>query len=229
MIDKIAIIVASGSGNRMKSEVPKQFLSIGGVPILVRTVNKFLSIKACNVIVALSKDGFELWKSYCSKHFMDNERVRLVQGGETRFQSVKNAISSIEVEDGIVAIHDGVRPFVSPEIISQSFLLAEKSGSAITCVDSKDSVRVVDKYGKNKSLNRNTVKLIQTPQTFRLPLLKKAFETEFQDSFTDDASVVEASGECIYLMEGTYTNIKITTPEDLALGEIILKEFEQRA
>lgn len=145
-----------------------------------------------------------------------------MEGGTTRFQSVKNALFSIEENVGLVAVHDGVRPFVTTEIIEKSFELASINSSAVVCVDSKDSVRLLDETG-NRAIDRKNVKLIQTPQTFDLEILKKAYEVEDNEVFTDDASVVEHFGKAIYLMEGDYKNIKITSPEDMEIAEIFLK------
>lgn len=224
MSDKIAIIVASGTGSRMGTETPKQFMELDGKPILIRTLEKFLSIHDCCVILALSDEGMEYWNKL--EHELDLERIILVKGGETRFHSVKNALAAIaDDSEGVVAIHDGVRPFVSIKNILNSFVVADSLGSAVTFVDSKDSVRVVDENG-NYALERDKVKLIQTPQTFRFSVLKRAYEVDFESFFTDDASVVEHSGGEIHLIEGSYSNIKITTPEDLLTGEMILRKEE---
>jgi len=218
---KIAIVVASGTGSRMGGEIPKQFLPLKGKPVLVHTLEKFLDISGCEVILALSEEGFAHWEPIAQQYLPDAP-VTLVQGGETRFHSVKNALAAIEGgSDALVAIHDGVRPFVTLNILLNSFVAAESFGAVVTYVDSKDSVRLAED-GRNRALDRRSVKLIQTPQTFRLSVLRNAFDVEYDDHFTDDASVVERSGHAIHLIEGSYSNIKITTPEDLAMGEIIL-------
>lgn len=224
MSDKIAIIVASGTGSRMGGEIPKQFMSLGGKPILVRTIEKFLSIHDCRVILVLSEDGMDYWNRI--EHDLDLRRIILVKGGDSRFQSVKNGLAAIaEDSEGVVAIHDGVRPFVNVKTILNSFVVADSLGSAVAYVDSKDSVRVIDEAG-NRALERDKVKLIQTPQTFRFSILRKAYEAEYETFFTDDASVVEHSGTEIHLIEGSYSNIKITTPDDLLFGEVILKNSD---
>lgn len=223
MLQKIAIIVASGTGTRMGGEVPKQFLRLDGKPILVHTIEKFMYVHDCRVILALSEEGFGYWDAVSQQYFTNETRITLVKGGETRFHSVKNALNSIEEQDAIVAIHDGVRPLVDVKTILNSFVAAEAIGSAVTFVDSKDSVRLLEDDG-NVSVERSKVKLIQTPQTFKLCILRRAYNVEYNPLFTDDASVVEHGGEKINLVEGTYANIKITTPEDLAIGEILLRK-----
>lgn len=225
MSRKIAIVVASGTGSRMGGQIPKQFLPLKGKPVLVHTLEKFLDISGCEIILALSEEGFGHWEPIALEYLPDAP-VTLVKGSETRFHSVKNALAAIEgEEDALVAIHDGVRPFISLNILLNSFVVAERFGAAVTYVDSKDSVRLAEDGG-NRALDRRTVKLIQTPQTFRLSVLRQAFDVPYDEHFTDDASVVESSGQAIHLIEGSYANIKITTPEDLALGEIILNKLE---
>jgi 2-C-methyl-D-erythritol 4-phosphate cytidylyltransferase len=222
MTKKYAIIVAGGSGSRMKASVPKQFLPLGNKPILVHTIEKFLQIRDLSIILALPADAIAYWQKNCILYFSDLSRLSVVEGGKTRFQSVKNALFSIEENVGLVAVHDGVRPFVTTEIIEKSFESASQNSSAVVCVDSKDSVRLLDESG-NKAIDRKNVKLIQTPQTFDLEMLKLAYEVEDNYIFTDDASVVEHFGKTINLMEGDYKNIKITSPEDMEIAEIFLK------
>lgn len=222
MSKKYAIIVAGGSGSRMKSEIPKQFLLLGGIPILVRTLKTFLSIEDLQVVLVLPQDSIDYWQKIKGDYFEENHKIITVIGGATRFQSVRNGLSSISAREGLVAVHDGVRPFISKEIIENSFLVAGQKGSAVVAVDSIDSVRLLENE-KNRAVDRNTVKLIQTPQTFDLNLLKKAFMTDEKPFFTDDASVVEYFGQEIFLVDGDYRNIKITTPEDILIGETFLK------
>ena len=217
---KYAIIVAGGSGSRMKSDLPKQFIEIGGLPILMHTLKKFKDADAdIELILVLPESQFEFWKELCKTHsvFMKTIPHQLVAGGNSRFQSGKNGLDVIENE-GLVAIHDGVRPFVSVEIIKESFKIAEEKGTAVASVASKDSVRV-----NGQAIDRATVRLIQTPQTFQVSIIKKAFETEELAIFTDDASVAEHAGFTINLIEGSYENIKITTPEDLLWAEVLLR------
>ena len=221
LMNKYAIIVAGGSGNRMKSDLPKQFIDIGGLPILMHTLKKFKEADAdIELILVLPETQFEFWQELCEIHseFMKTIPHQLVAGGNSRFQSGKNGLQVIENE-GLVAIHDGVRPFISSEIINESFRIAQEKGTAVASVASKDSVRV-----NGQAIDRATVRLIQTPQTFQISLLKKSFETEELATFTDDASVVEHAGFTINLIEGSYENIKITTPEDLLWAEVLLRE-----
>ncbi len=206
----------------MKSEIPKQFLLLGGIPILVRTLKTFLSIEDLQVVLVLPQDSIDYWQKIKGDYFEENHKIITVIGGATRFQSVRNGLSSISAREGLVAVHDGVRPFISKEIIENSFLVAGQKGSAVVAVDSIDSVRLLENE-KNRAVDRNTVKLIQTPQTFDLNLLKKAFMTDEKPFFTDDASVVEYFGQEIFLVDGDYRNIKITTPEDILIGETFLK------
>lgn len=225
MLRKIAIIVASGTGSRMGGEVPKQFLLLNGKPVLVHTLEKFLDISGCEIILALSEEGFSHWEPI-ARQYLPEATLRLVKGGETRFHSVKNALETIVGEDdALVAIHDGVRPFISLNILLNSFVAAASFGAVVTCVDSKDSVRLVE-ADRNRALYRQNVKLVQTPQTFRLSVLREAYSVPFNESFTDDASVVEHMGHAIHLIEGSYSNIKITTPEDLWVGERMVESSE---
>jgi 2-C-methyl-D-erythritol 4-phosphate cytidylyltransferase len=220
---KYAIIVAGGSGSRMKSDIPKQFIEIGGFPILWHTISRFKKADpAIEIIVVLPESQIDYWqKRIESIPNADNHTI--VNGGATRFQSSLNGLSVISGNDGLVAIHDGVRPFIFPEIIEKSYQMAAQKGSSVVCVPLKDSVREVTESTQNKAIDRSKLRLIQTPQTFRLDILKKAFAQKESPLFTDDASVVEAAGFPISLLEGAYENIKITTPEDLLWAEILLK------
>jgi 2-C-methyl-D-erythritol 4-phosphate cytidylyltransferase len=217
MIKKYAIIVAGGSGSRMNSDIPKQFIEVGGFPILMHTLKRFKEADAeIELILVLPESQFKFWNMLCEKY--STVPHQLVKGGKTRFQSGLNGLQVIGNE-GIVAIHDGVRPFVSVDIINESFKIAAEKGTAVVSVPSKDSVRV-----NGQAIDRSTVRLIQTPQTFQIALIKKAFETEELSTFTDDASVAEHAGFTINLIEGNYENIKITTPEDLLWAEVILSK-----
>jgi len=216
--------VAGGSGTRMKSDVPKQFLPLSGKPILVHTVEKFLSIPDVLIRLVLPENEMNYWRDLTSQHIsiQDNtSRIMLVVGGKSRFQSVKNGLKTIN-GDGVVAVHDGVRPLIDTKVIIQSYEIASEKGSAVTSVWVKDSVRQIVS-GNSKALNRSELKLIQTPQTYQLTIFRKAFEVEEQDFFTDCASVMDFAGYSIHLIDGHYENIKITTPEDLIIGEAILK------
>ncbi|WP_080059975.1 2-C-methyl-D-erythritol 4-phosphate cytidylyltransferase [Spirosoma aerolatum] len=213
--DRYAIIVAGGSGSRMKSDIPKQFLLLRGKPILQHTLERFLEvIPASQIFLVLPVTDRTTWLNLCEQHQF-SPSLTLVDGGATRFQSVRNGLSAIPVTEGLVAVHDGVRPFVSAEIIQNSFDTAARTGSAVTCVPVKDSVRVVHADGRSQAVDRSHYRLVQTPQTFQLNLFRQAFAVEEQPFFTDCASVMEFAGFPITLIDGSYENIKITTPEDL--------------
>ncbi|MGZ3778037.1 MAG: 2-C-methyl-D-erythritol 4-phosphate cytidylyltransferase [Mucilaginibacter sp.] len=218
-----AIIVAGGSGTRMHSAVPKQFLLLNGIPVLMHTINVFHQSNAQpRIIVVLHPDSHQYWTDLCTEHNFTIPH-QLASGGETRFHSVKNGISLVEDDDAIVAIHDAVRPLVTKEIIDEAFDCAEQYGNAIVAIKSRDSVRQI-KNNRSQSLNRDEIYLIQTPQTFQAAQLKKAYLQPYQESFTDDASVVEQTGVNINLVGGSYQNIKITFPEDIAIAEFLLKQ-----
>ena len=223
-MQKYAVIVAGGSGTRMKHEMLKQFISIAGKPILMHTLEAFEQVKlVIEIILVLPKSQMEYWKKLCLQYKF---RVphQIAHGGESRFQSVKNGLRQIEQEVGLVAIHDGVRPLVNSQIILNAFETAEQKGNAVAAVPLKDAIRRVV-ANENKGLNRKAYQLIQTPQTFRLHQIKAAFRQADDPAFTDDATVLEATGERINLIEGSYRNIKITTPEDLVLAEALLSSF----
>ncbi|MCF2486524.1 2-C-methyl-D-erythritol 4-phosphate cytidylyltransferase [Dyadobacter sp. CY347] len=221
-MQEYAIIVAGGSGNRMKSDIPKQFLKINGLPILMHTINAFRNYSdALKIILILPDDQMVFWKQLCAEHSF-NTTYTLIAGGDSRFASVKNGLNSIQDQDGLVAVHDGVRPVISKEIIAASFVKAAEQGSAVTSVSLKDSIRKLEESGKNLALDRSAFQLIQTPQTFRLAWMQNAFAADYNDRFTDCASVLEAAGYPIHLIPGAYENIKITTPEDLRWAEIYL-------
>jgi len=229
-----AIIVAGGSGSRMKSDVAKQFLLLNGKPILQHTIEQFLAVRVphwpqsvssqtealpIQIILVLPARDQLIWESLCDQHNFhpvgDPTPILIVNGGATRFQSVRNGLKAISATNGLVAVHDGVRPFVSPEIILTGFETAARMGSAVTCVPVKDSVRVVHADGSSQAVDRSQYRLVQTPQTFQLSAFRQAFETEEQPFFTDCASVMEYAGFPITLIDGSYENIKITTPDDL--------------
>lgn len=216
-----ALIVAGGKGTRIKSKVPKQFLDLDGVPILMRTINTFYTYSpAITVIVVLPEDDFPIWEELCLLHKY-NRPLILTKGGDTRFQSVKNGLDKIQ-GDGLVAIHDGVRPLVSEDIIGASFRLAAVHGSAVAAVRLKESIRMTDQ-DNTKAMDRSRFRLVQTPQTFTVSLIKNAYQTKEDASLTDDASVAERAGHVISLFEGSYENIKITTPEDLIVAEALIR------
>jgi 2-C-methyl-D-erythritol 4-phosphate cytidylyltransferase len=216
-----ALIVAGGKGTRIKSNIPKQFLGLNGLPILIHTLNAFYRYsKDITIILVLPEDDFELWKEQCDLHNF-HKPIVLQKGGDTRFQSVKNGLDRID-DDGLVAIHDGVRPLVSEDIIAASFRLAAVHGSAVAAVRLKESLRITDQ-DTTKAVDRSRFRLIQTPQTFRVDLIRQAYQHKKDPSLTDDASVAEMAGHTISLFEGSYENIKITTQEDLIVAEALLK------
>lgn len=224
MIDKYVVIVAGGSGTRMGSSIPKQFIPVNNTPVLMLTINAFLAVdKNISVVLVLPEDQINTWKELCSTHHFKAPH-KVVKGGSTRFHSVKNGIATISNSFALVAIHDGVRPFVSSNTIIESFNSAEKNGSGVAAVKLKDTIRKL-KNGANEQVNRDDYVIIQTPQTFQQNVLIESFKQEHKDSFTDDASVVEAQGYNIHLVDGTYENIKITTPEDLIFAEAYLKNL----
>jgi len=215
-----ALIVAGGKGTRIKNSLPKQFIELNGKPILLHTVEAFLKYSASlSIVLVLPEEDFKTWKAICEK-FNFNKPIVLQKGGETRFQSVKNGLDKIQGE-GLVAIHDGVRPLVSSDLIGASFRLAAVHGSAVAAVRLKESIRMTDQ-DNTKAVDRSKFRVIQTPQTFDLTLIKNAYQIKEESSLTDDASVAEKSGHIISLFEGSYENIKITTPEDLIIAEALL-------
>jgi len=224
-MNRYAVIVAGGSGSRMGSDTPKQFLPIGNAPILMHTIKRFFtSTEQVNIVLVLPEEQVERWHQLCQKYSFSIPHV-IVFGGKNRFQSVRNGLNCIGEIDGLVAIHDGVRPFISKRIIEESFKVAEEKGNAVTSVAMKDSIRKIE-HDKNTNVDRDDFRIIQTPQTFLLAQIRDAFHKAASDQFTDDASVAEEAGYVIHLTEGSYDNIKITTPEDLAMAEAILKKFD---
>lgn len=201
----------------MKSQLPKQFIEIGDKPILMHTLSKFSNCD--EIVLVLPESQIEFWGQLCKKHNFGLNHA-IIKGGDSRFQSVKNGLENID-KNTLVAIHDGVRPFITPEIIDKSFKTAQAKGNAIVCVDSKESLRKISTKG-NTHVDRSEYKIIQTPQTFNTSQIKEAYNQEEKSVFTDDASVLEALGESIHLIEGDYRNIKITSPEDLIIAEAYL-------
>lgn len=214
------IIVAGGKGLRMGSDLPKQFIPIGGKPVLMHTLEAFHSFdEGMNIILVLPLSHQDYWKQLCSEYnFVVPHKIAM--GGETRFHSVKNGLAL--VEDGIVAVQDGVRPFASNEMIARCFDALSDFEAVIPVIDSTDSLREVIDEENSKIIDRSKIRLVQTPQVFRTTVLKKAYEVEFNNTFTDDASVVEAMDVHVHLVKGEVANIKITTPLDLKIGELIL-------
>ena len=216
-MNKYVIIVAGGRGLRMGSELPKQFLLLGGKPVLMHTIEAFYRYDAdIQVVLVLPRDHQDYWKSLCSSYHFEIPH-RIVDGGETRFHSVRNGLQVIG-GTGLVGVHDGVRPFVSKEVIERCYLEAEQKQAVIPVVEVVETVRHL-RGDESSTVPRNEYRLVQTPQVFSVPLLKKAYLQPYSPSFTDDASVVESFGEKVFLTEGNRENIKITTPFDLIIGK----------
>lgn len=220
VVNKSVIIVAGGKGERMQTDVPKQFLEIKGIPILMRTISAFYNYEnSIQVIVVLPQNQINFWESLCKKHAFSIHH-EITAGGETRFHSVKNGLALIYESVDLIAIHDGVRPFVSSDTIERCFDSAARHGAAVPCVDLVDSIRELKK-DKSRPLDRNEYKLVQTPQVFERKLLIKAYKQTFIPKYTDDAAVVEDFGGTIFLTDGNRENIKITTAFDLKVGECL--------
>lgn len=224
-MQKYAVIVAGGSGSRMGGVLPKQFMLLKDRPVLYYTLKAFLeAYNDLHVILVLPVDhkiaGEEIVHAY-----FDKSRVTITTGGDTRFQSVKNGLALIE-KDSIIFVHDAVRCLVSEELIHRCYKEAFKSGSAVPAVASKDSIRLVTDEG-SKAYDRSKVMFVQTPQTFQSKLLIPAYQVDFKEEFTDEATVVEANGGKVNLVHGEEDNIKITRPVDLIIAEKILSKIEE--
>jgi 2-C-methyl-D-erythritol 4-phosphate cytidylyltransferase len=204
----------------MNSDVPKQFLLLAGQPLLMHSIRIFnLFEPEMPLFVTLPENQFDYWKQLCKDHSFRIPH-QLVKGGETRFGSVKNALEQVE-GDGLIAIHDGVRPLVSLEVIQRTFAEADKYGNAIPVIRMQESIREITPWA-NKEVNRGNLRIVQTPQVFRKALIKEAYDFVSSENFTDDATVVEKLGVGIHLVEGNPENLKITTPADLRCAEAIL-------
>ena len=213
---RYAVIVAGGRGERMGADRPKQFLEIEGKPILRHTIERFLAFDPfIEVIVVLPSAQKDWWRDYCRQNgFL--KRYTIVSGGITRFHSVQNALRFVG-DEGVVAVHDGVRPLVRRDLLERIFKAAESYPAVVPAVPVVESVRRVEEE-KSAPVSRDGLMLVQTPQVFEAGLLKRAYDRPFSPSYTDDASVVEASGGSVHLVAGDRINLKITTPEDLQLA-----------
>ncbi len=219
---KYAVIVAGGSGKRMGAEMPKQFLLLNEKPLVQYTLQSFLqAFDDMHIILVLPIEhlakGMEIIKSMNAE-----ERIQIIAGGETRFQSVKNGLSYI-MHPSIVFVHDGARCLVSQKLIQNCYEQAVEKGSAIPAVAATDSIRI-DEGSSHFTVDRSKVRIIQTPQTFQSEILAKAFKQEYNSSFTDEAAVAEAAGYKVFLIQGDYNNLKITRPIDLYIAEKLLQE-----
>ena len=217
-LPKYALIVAGGRGTRMQLSTPKQFVPIGGKPMLMRTLEAFhRCLSPIHIIAVLPETEIATWKALCHQHTFSVPH-QLVTGGATRSASVYQGMQHIDDHNSLVAVHDGVRPLVTPQLIEEAYRQAECYGSAIASVPLKDSIRKMEGE-RSKACLRDQYRLIQTPQTFRTEVLWKAYARLGEEVFSDDASLVEHSGHPIHLIEGEYRNLKVTTPEDLIVAE----------
>jgi len=222
---KYAVLVAGGSGSRMGSDIPKQFLPLMGKPILLHTIEQFLKVDGIYIIVVLPEKDIDFWHEIIRHEDFEHpelDSLTLVEGGQTRFQSVRNGLAHVP-DNALVAIHDGVRPLIDIKTIIQSFEIAAETGSAVTSVPLKDSIRETGENGTNRALERGKYRLMQTPQTFSSDVIKQAYKAAEQSFFTDCASVLEFVGHPVNLIDGTYENLKITTPEDMIIAEALLR------
>jgi len=219
---KYAIIVAGGKGIRMGNDLPKQFILLNNKPVLYYTLKAFLdSYSDLQVILVLPLDYTDMGQEIIDAYF-DKSRIRIAAGGDSRFQSVKNGIALVE-DEAIVFVHDGVRCLVSKELIHRCYEQAVETGTAIPAITSSDSIRIITEEG-NEAFDRSNVKLIQTPQTFHSKIILPAFQIDYKDKFTDEATVAEAYGIKVLLVEGEESNIKITKPIDLLIAERVLAD-----
>lgn len=215
-----ALIVAGGKGLRMGGELPKQFLPIGGKPVLMRTIEAFYTYNPeIQIILVLPGSQQSYWAELCREHHFSLPHV-IADGGDTRFHSVKNGLLFVKTQ-GLVGVHDGVRPFVSREVIARCYALAAEKRAVVPVVDVVETIRHLES-DNSVTVSRNEYKLVQTPQVFDADLLKRAYEQPYAPHFTDDASVVEALGVPVVLTAGNRENIKITTPFDLKIATALL-------
>ncbi|WP_244535848.1 2-C-methyl-D-erythritol 4-phosphate cytidylyltransferase [Hymenobacter psychrotolerans] len=224
---RFAIIVAGGSGTRMGADRPKQFLPLLGEPVLLHTLRRFAATElgVRRLIVVLPADQLATWQELCAQHAPVPPH-ELATGGATRWASVRQGLAQLGQEtEGTVAVHDGVRPLTPARVIEATFAAAYNHGAAVAAVVPKDSVRNLSQQG-SYALNRSRLRLVQTPQCFELHLLRRAYQLPELNTFTDDASVVEDLHP-IYIVEGDYRNLKITTPEDMLLAEVLLRTAEE--
>ncbi len=217
---KYAIIVAGGAGIRMGGNTPKQFMLLKDKPVLYYTLKVFLEAYTdLQIILVLPVDYTDMGQEIIDAYF-DKDRIKITAGGDTRFQSVKNGLGLVEGES-IVFVHDGVRCLLTKDLIYRCYQLAVETGTAIPAVVSKDSIRLITEEG-NTAFDRNKVMLIQTPQTFHSKIIVPAFQIDYKDKFTDEATVAESYGMKVSLIEGEENNIKITRPVDLLIAERII-------
>lgn len=218
---KYAIIVAGGKGLRMGQDLPKQFISVAEKPILMHTLDAFHRVNPeIILILVLPKEQFEYWTALCELYNFSTPH-EVTEGGATRFHSVKNGLKLVP-SDSLVAVHDGVRPFVSASVIEEAYHGAARHGGVIPVIDMVDSVRRIDETQESHPVDREKLKLVQTPQVFQSNLLHEAYQLPYDKLFTDDASVFEAAGHTVRCIPGNRENIKITTPFDLLIAEALI-------
>lgn len=226
-MDKYAVIVAGGKGVRMGTALPKQFLPLAGKPVLYHTIKAFTdAFDDIKIVLVLPADQLS-YAQIVLKEFESGIDITIVQGGETRFHSVQNGLKAVG-EDAVIFVHDGVRPLVSTQLIRSCYEQAVEKGSAIPAITVVDSMRIIDGEA-SKPVDRTKLRIIQTPQTFRSDIILPAFQQEYTEAFTDEATVAEANGVHIYLLEGERSNIKITNQGDMNVAEAILNERMQDA
>lgn len=224
-MERFAILVAGGQGLRMGGDVPKQFLPLDGRPVLMHTIDRFREVfPDMHIIVVLPQGQHDYWHDLCRRHHLEGGFLT-APGGDTRFHSVLNGLNAIpaDVSEGLVGVHDGVRPFVSRDTLRRCYEEAARSGTAVPVVPVVETLRHVSPDGESMTVPRSDYRLVQTPQVFSLALLRRAYRQPYAPHFTDDASVVEALGERITLVEGNRENIKLTTPADLLLAKGIME------
>lgn len=221
MAKRGVIIVAGGSGRRMQSSLPKQFMILGGMPVVARTINTFAeALPGADIVVVLPEEHIALWKNLAAR--FDVAVHRVVAGGKERYDSVKAGIEALATEVEYIAVHDGVRALVSKKLVLRAMMEVERLDAVIPVVDVVDSIRRIVGDG-SAIVPRSELRAVQTPQVFRAAVLRNAYTLPYDTSFTDDASVVEAAGGTITLIEGERQNIKLTTPEDMTWAEAILR------
>jgi 2-C-methyl-D-erythritol 4-phosphate cytidylyltransferase len=221
-MNKVAVIVAGGSGSRMGTAVPKQFLELKGKPVLVYTVETFFRAFADIKIILVLAPDFVLQGRDLIKRYFEGSNIQIAEGGNSRYHSVQNGLKLVKGE-AVIFVHDAVRCLVPENLIQRCYQEALQKGSAVPAIPARDSIRMVE-GNKSKVVNRDNIRIIQTPQTFRSDVILPAFQQPYRDSFTDEATVVESSGKDIFLTEGEETNIKITLPADMLIAEKILEE-----
>ncbi len=220
MMKAYAVIVAGGKGLRMGGDIPKQFLPIGGKPILMHTIEAFRgALEGIEIVLVLPAEQQDYWRELCREHGFRSPEL-IANGGATRFHSVRNGLALLPDDEGaVVGVHDGVRPFVSKETIERCYKAAAEGKAVVPVVPVVETIRQILPDGKSITRPRDEYRLVQTPQTFPLAMLKDAYRQTFSEAFTDDASVVEALGKEIVMIEGNRENIKITTPSDLKMKD----------